>query len=302
MCREPKPSRTFTSTGKRTSSGTSSGSHVRGLAIPCASKKRCARYLSPIVRQTSGCGREHERRGERVPRRRRRSPGRGRSAARRSRTSCSATSRGERRDVAGVVDARDERAAIGVVERRRQRDRRRPRPSSRRRAPKALTMSTRCPAQVKSTAVTTRERSDRYGARQASLVPAVVHRLALRRRRPTRELPHVDDASATVEPQLDPPARGLEILVRELRRLARPRSRSRRARRFPPRASRARRHAPSRRSRRPRSTRSAAASPAGGTSRSARARSDHRGRSDRRASRRPLRRRAHRRGRTPRRR
>ncbi len=46
MLREPKPRRAFTSTGNRTSAGTSAGSHVGGEPIPRSTKKRCASYLS----------------------------------------------------------------------------------------------------------------------------------------------------------------------------------------------------------------------------------------------------------------
>ena len=39
MFREPKPSRAFTSTGKRASPGTSSGAQLRGDGMPFSTKK-----------------------------------------------------------------------------------------------------------------------------------------------------------------------------------------------------------------------------------------------------------------------
>ena len=73
---------------------------MRGLGIPFASKKACARYLSPIVRHTSGAGARtsagasSSRAAETI------SWSRSVSGTT-SRTSCSATSVGERRDVPG---------------------------------------------------------------------------------------------------------------------------------------------------------------------------------------------------------
>ena len=92
---------------------------MRGLGIPFASKKACARYLSPIVRHTSGAGA---------------STSAGASSCRRGRDDL-LVEVGERhdephvvlgdeprqrRDVARVVDARNEGPVMSVVERRRQ--------------------------------------------------------------------------------------------------------------------------------------------------------------------------------------
>ena len=77
-----------------------------------------------------------------------------------SRTSCSVDEVAQRGDVAGVVDARHERAAVGVVERRRELVDVGRRSWSRRRARNAVTMSTRWPAHVKRTAVTRAQRSE----------------------------------------------------------------------------------------------------------------------------------------------
>ncbi len=125
---------------------------VRGLAMPCSSKKRWARYLSPIVRHTSGGGA---------------STSAGASSSRwRGQALLIEVAQGD--DEADVVlgDERRERVnvasgrrragrahAVGVVDRRREpvgvdgdRDVAPARPN-------ALTMSTRCPAQVKRTTV-----------------------------------------------------------------------------------------------------------------------------------------------------
>src|SRR6185312_11723743 len=52
------------------------------------------------------------------------------------------------------------------------------------------------------------------------LVPAVVHRLALRRRRLARLLPDIYDTPAHLEAELDSPSGGPAVGVRELRCLA----------------------------------------------------------------------------------
>ena len=56
MWLEPIPSRIFTSTGKRRSSGTSSGAKVRGEGMPCASRKRAISSLSTVRRVGAGSG------------------------------------------------------------------------------------------------------------------------------------------------------------------------------------------------------------------------------------------------------
>ena len=144
-------------------------------------------------------------------------------------------------------------------------------------------MSTRCPAHVKRTLIIRRRSvpAARYGL--LSLVPAVVHRLSLGRRRLARRLPDVDDVPADVEAELDLPP-GREVRSGELPCLLLRRSRSRPARRSPRRGSRARRRAPFVRSDRSAPSRPRAASRGAGTSRSARAPSARDGRSDRRAT------------------
>ena len=66
MFREPKPSRAFTSAGKRTSSGTSSGAQLRGDGIPFSTKNRCASSLSDIRTDASSSGSSTQRGGEPV--------------------------------------------------------------------------------------------------------------------------------------------------------------------------------------------------------------------------------------------
>ena len=53
---EPIPSRIFTSTGKRRSSGSSSGAKVRGEGMPRASRKRAISSLSTVWRVGVGSG------------------------------------------------------------------------------------------------------------------------------------------------------------------------------------------------------------------------------------------------------
>ena len=120
MWREPKPSRTFTSSGKRASSR-----HVRREP---AARARDAAPLEEEVRVVLVAdrpadlrlGHEHERGRERVALRGEQDlveVGQRHDQAH----VVLGDQRGERRDVAGTVDASDERVMVGVVERRRER-------------------------------------------------------------------------------------------------------------------------------------------------------------------------------------
>ena len=154
MCREPKPRRAFTSTGYGISPGSSPGSQVGGLAIPFASKKRLARYLSSQSEIVSGPGQEHERAepvavgGEHAVVEVRERDDQLDSVL------LDECARARRR--IRIADGRHGRADVGRVERGRELvqvdgDR------GRARAPRRpVTMSTRCPAQVKSTTDTGR--------------------------------------------------------------------------------------------------------------------------------------------------
>src|SRR3954470_14880132 len=173
MWREPNPCRAFTSNGNETSSGTPFGSHVGGDAMPRSSNRTCARYLSPSRSTISAAGskpvapsRSPASRSTTV------APSRSRDSARitwsRSvrgttrRTSCSSTSarsvgryacssiRGtSARCVARYSAGASAFASVATVV-----------------APARLnasTMSTRCPAHVKSIAVTRSVQQERQG-------------------------------------------------------------------------------------------------------------------------------------------
>ena len=130
-----------------------SGSQVGGEPMPCSSKKTCARYLSEQRAIVSAPGHEHDGAAEVVPRLR----------------ELQVVEVGQRHDQPDVVQLRRGRAARRCSPGRRRAararggrrgrararaGRRRSRSSSRRRARSAVTMSTRCPAHVKRTAVT----------------------------------------------------------------------------------------------------------------------------------------------------
>ena len=210
--------------------------------MPVSSKNRCARYLSPIVRHTSGLG-ASTRAGARSSRAAETISWSRSVSGTTRRTSCSATSEASAGDVAGVVDARDERLHVGVVQGRRQRveigrDRRRAGSPEGAHDVDALARAREEDADHPT--------SERTGGRRGStsLVPAVVHRLPLGGRRLRARLPHVDDVPATSRrSSIFRPV--CEVRSRKLLSPPRPISRSRRARRSPRRGSRARRRAPS---------------------------------------------------------
>ena len=93
-------------------------SPARGCRAP--RRSRCASYLSSVRRTTSGAGRRTSAPSSSV--RRSASSRWSRSASGTiSRTPCSRTSSCERGEVAGIVDARNDRALVRVVERGRER-------------------------------------------------------------------------------------------------------------------------------------------------------------------------------------
>ena len=165
MWRDPKPKRAFTSNGNSAVWGTASGSQLAGDGMPRSSKKRWARYLSAARRTTSGVGEKHDR-AERVA----------------LLGQQQLIEVGERDDepnvlladqllqrghVPGIVDPRHDRSHVGVVDA----------PGASGFAstatvraparPNAVTTSTRCPAQVKRTAVTAAERNGQSGSGRA---------------------------------------------------------------------------------------------------------------------------------------
>ena len=155
MCREPKPLRAFTSTGNAQLAGQLRRQPGRRRADPLLLEELVREVLVGAARDRLGAGHEHDRAAQLVARlgehevvevgQRHDQP-----------HVVQLDEVAQRLDVAGVVDARHERPAVGVVERGRELvdvggDRRR---AGRR---KAVTMSTRCPAQVKRTAVTAAE-------------------------------------------------------------------------------------------------------------------------------------------------
>ena len=113
MCREPKPWRALTSTGKRRSAGTSVGSHVGGDGKPALLEQSVREVLVAEPLDELGLGEQHE--------------GAELVAVPSERHLVEVGERddqlhvvtvdelAERGDVAGVVDARDELEAVGQV-------------------------------------------------------------------------------------------------------------------------------------------------------------------------------------------
>src|SRR4051794_30198773 len=160
MWREPNPCRAFTSNGNETSSGTPFGSHVGGDAMPRSSNRTCARYLSPSRSTISAAGSNTvapscSRDSARITWSRsvrgttRRTSCSSTSARSAGRYSCSSIRGTSARCVARYSAGASAFASVATVV-----------------APARLnasTMSTRCPAHVKSTAVTRSVQQERQG-------------------------------------------------------------------------------------------------------------------------------------------
>ena len=125
--------------------------------------------------------------------------------------------RGERGHVAGVVDPRDERGMVGVIERGRERvevggDRRRAGAAERAHDVDALP----CAGEEDGCHPTAEGSWVRHAGFRHSYQQSYIA-LALRRRGRVWPLPYVDDAPANVDAELDVPPFGPEVRVGELR-------------------------------------------------------------------------------------
>ena len=120
MWREPKPSRIFTSSGKGGSDGKIVGEPRARARDAVLLEEEVGEVLVAHRRADLGRRSEHERGGERGAVRARGSPWSRSVSGTTSSTSWLVDERRKRSDVAGVVDAGNERLVIGVVERRRE--------------------------------------------------------------------------------------------------------------------------------------------------------------------------------------